>query len=63
VSSNIVVINGTETIPEELIVLSYFKKSLKIPKGQSKSVHRRTNNTMTKRESTKGQTTINKAYI
>jgi len=32
------------------------KKSLKIPKGQSESVYRRkTDNTMTKRKSTKGQ--------
>ena len=41
-----------------------FKKSLKIPKGQSESVYRRrTDNTMVKRKSTKGQTTINKIYI
>ena len=40
------------------------KKSLKIPKGQSESVYRgRTDNTMAKRKSTKGQTTINKTYI
>jgi hypothetical protein len=40
------------------------KKSLKIPKGQSESVYRkRTDNTMTKRKSAKGQTTINKTYI
>jgi len=33
------------------------KKSLKIPKGQSESVNRRrTDNTMAKRKSTKGQT-------
>ena len=39
-------------------------KSLKIPKGQSESVYRiRTDNTMAKRKSTKGQTTINKTYI
>ena len=32
------------------------KKSLKIPKGQSESIYRRrTDNTMTKRKSTKGQ--------
>jgi len=42
----------------------YLKKSLKIPKGQSEPVHRRgTDNTMAKRKSTKGQTTIYKAYI
>jgi hypothetical protein len=35
-------------------------KSLMIPKGQSKSVYRRTDNTMAKRKSTKGQTTIYK---
>jgi hypothetical protein len=34
-----------------------FKKSLKIPKGQSESVYRRrTDNTMAKRKSTKGKT-------
>jgi hypothetical protein len=32
------------------------KKSLKIPKRQSESVYRRTDNTMAKRKSTKGQT-------
>ena len=38
--------------------------SLKIPKGQSQSVYRRrTDNTLAKRISTKGQTTIYKAYI
>jgi len=41
-----------------------YKKSLKIPKWQSESVYRiRTDNTMAKRKSTKGQTTINKTYI
>jgi hypothetical protein len=41
-----------------------YKKSLKIPKGQSESVYRRrTDNTMAKRKSTKGQTTIYKTYI
>jgi hypothetical protein len=40
------------------------KKSLKIPKGQPESVYRRrTDNTMAKRKSTKGQTTIYKTYI
>jgi len=39
------------------------KMGLKIPKGQSESVYRRTDNTMVKRKSTKGQTTINKTYI
>ena len=42
----------------------YTKKSLKIPKGQSETVYRRrTDNTMAKRKSTKGQTTIYKTYI
>ena len=37
------------------------RKCLKIPKGQSESVYRRrTDNTIAKRKSTKGQTTINK---
>ena len=40
------------------------KKSLKIPKEQSESVHRRrTDNTVAKRKSTKAQTTIYKTYI
>ena len=40
------------------------KKSLKILKGQSETVYRRrTDNTMGKIKSTKGQTTIDKAYI
>jgi DNA-binding transcriptional regulator/RsmH inhibitor MraZ len=37
------------------------KKSLKIPKGYSESINRRrTDNTITKTKSTKGQTTIYK---
>jgi hypothetical protein len=40
-----------------------YKKSLKIPKGQSESVHRRRTDTMAKRKSAKGQTTIYKIYI
>jgi len=37
---------------------------LKIPKGQLESVYRRrTDNTMAKRKSTKGQRTINKTYV
>jgi hypothetical protein len=36
------------------------KKSLKIPEGSSESVYRRTDNTMDKRKSTKGQTTMYK---
>ena len=37
----------------------FVKKNLKIPKGQSETVNRRsTNNTMAKRKRTKGQTTI-----
>ena len=39
------------------------KKSLKLPKGQSESVYRRTDKTMAKRKCTKGQKTINKTYI
>ena len=38
------------------------KKSLKIPKGQSETVCRRTDNTMAKRNRTKGQAVINKTY-
>ena len=40
------------------------RKSLKVPKGQAESVNqRRTDNTIAKRKSTKGQTTIYKTYI
>jgi hypothetical protein len=39
------------------------KKSLKIPKGQSESIYQRTDNTMAKRKSTKGQTTIQNIHI
>ena len=40
-----------------------YKKSLNIPQGSSESVYRRrTDNTMAKRKSTKGQTTIYKTY-
>ena len=54
---------GTYTkVDKNTLVLS-FKKSLKLPKGDWESVHRRrTDNTMTKRKSTKGQTTIYKTY-
>jgi hypothetical protein len=39
--------------------ISFFKKSLRIPKGKSESVYRRrTDNTMVKRKNTKGQTMI-----
>jgi len=44
-------------------IVNFIKKSLKIPKGQSESIYRRgTGNTMAKRKSTKGQTTIYKTY-
>jgi hypothetical protein len=40
------------------------QKELKDTKGESEPVYRRrTDNTMAKRKSTKGQITINKAYI
>ena len=45
-------------------IASLAMKSLKIPKEQSESVYRsRTDNTMVKRKSTKGQTTIYETYI
>ena len=45
------------------ISIDQHKKSLKIPKGYSESVYRRrTENTMTKRKCTKGQTAIYKTY-
>ena len=41
-----------------------FIRSLKIPKGQPETVYRRrTDNTMVKRKSTKGQTTVYKTCI
>jgi hypothetical protein len=49
---------------EMLAIAELSKKSLKIPKGQSESVYgRRKDNTMAKRKSKKGQTTIYKTYI
>ena len=45
-------------------LLCYFKKSLKTQKGQSESVYRRrTDNTMAKRKSTKGQTYVFFTYL
>ena len=56
-----VILWGCSMFKPELLIC---KKSLKIPKGQSESVYwRRTDNTMAKRKSTKGQTTINKTFI
>ena len=52
-----------------IIIISISKKNRqhngqKIPKRKSESVYRRrTNNTLAKRKSTKGQTTIYKTYI
>ena len=66
---NLLLVYGCHRSQEYNIVLfvkSRFccMKSLKIPKGKSESVHRRrTDNTMAKRKSTKGQTTIYKTYI
>jgi spore coat polysaccharide biosynthesis predicted glycosyltransferase SpsG len=49
---------------EVLAIAELSKKILKIPKGQSESVYRRRKeNTMANRKTTKGQTTIYKAYI
>ena len=46
------------------IVSIQSKKSLKIPKGQSESVYRRrTDNTMAKRKSTKGQNDLQNMNI
>jgi hypothetical protein len=44
------------------LLFTHTMKSLKIPKGQSESVYRRTDNTMANRKSRKGQTTIYKTY-
>jgi hypothetical protein len=47
----------------KLFLLKNNKKSLKIPKEQTEAIkRRRTNNTIVKRKSTKGQTTIYKTY-
>ena len=40
------------------LVHECYKMRLKIPKGESKSVNRRTDNTMATRKKTKGQKTI-----
>jgi hypothetical protein len=40
--------------------LTCLRRVWRYQKGQSESVYRRTDNTMAKRKSTKGQTTINK---
>jgi len=43
--------------------INIYKKNLKILKGQSESIYqKRTDNTMAKIKSTKGQTTIYKTY-
>ena len=48
---------------KDILMLFLVKKSLKIPKRQSQSVYqRRKDNTMVKRKSTKGQTTIYITY-
>ena len=48
----------------QLTVVFVLKKNLKIPKGQSESVYRRkTDNTMAKRKSNKGQRTIYNTFI
>jgi hypothetical protein len=44
--------------------LHALKEEFEIPKGKSETVYRRrTDNTMAKRKTTKGQTTIYKTYI
>ena len=58
-----------QILADEIVNSSNFKscditkKCLKIPKGQPQFVYRRTDNTITKRKSTKGKTTIYKTYI
>jgi hypothetical protein len=58
-----------QILTDEIVNSSMFKsrdftkKRLKIPKGQSESVYRRTDNTMSKEKCTKGKTTIDKTYI
>ena len=51
----------TQPFSWHLHITITYKKSLKIPKGQSEIVYRRrTDNKMATRKSTKGQTTIDK---
>ena len=45
----------------EMHVAGFYKQSLEIPNEQSEDL-KRTDNTMSKRKSTKGQTLINKTY-
>jgi hypothetical protein len=54
--------NNNAFIPVNVVILSILcKKSLKIPKRQSEIIYRiRPHDTMAKRKSTKGQTTINR---
>jgi cation transport regulator ChaC len=51
-----------KTLRRKLKIRKYFKKSLKIPKRQSKPVNRRTDNTMAKTKE-KGQRTSNYRYL
>ena len=54
---------STQHYGERANWLARNQKSLKIPKAQSETVYRRrTDNTMAKRKSTKGQTMIDKTY-
>ena len=52
-----------DSCPEINEFCLWIKKSLKIPKGLSEFVYRRTDNTMAKRKRTKEQTTIYKTCI
>ena len=55
---------STQHYGERANWLARNQKSLKIPKAQSETVYRRrTDNTMAKRKSTKGQAMIDKTYI
>ena len=54
--------NVKTTFSSYLYYLGIRRFCLKIPQGKSESVYRRTDNTVAKRKSTNGQTTIYKTY-
>ena len=55
---------GRYVVQRSVIDIQFCRESVMIPKGKSESVYRRRiDNTMAKGKGTKGQPTINKAYI
>ena len=57
-----IVNNDNISVFVQLMIVNSAKKSLKIPKGNQNRISKK-KHTMAKRKSTKGQTTISKAYI